>query len=74
MPMQWFTPREFSSPWVSKSSDGYYAVAQPLMGAYGAYNVEAMWATPTLIGEGSTMAEAQEVCEQHRTRVKPPTA
>jgi hypothetical protein len=69
--MQWMTPREYSAPWVSKSVDGRYAVAQPLMGAYGAYHDAG--SNPTLIGEGSTMTEAQQVCEQHRTRNTPPT-
>lgn len=64
--MQWMTPREFSSPWVSKSTDGYYAIGQSVMGQYGAFYSDALWARPVEIGVGGTVEQAQEICENHR--------
>lgn len=70
-PMQWMTPREQTSPWLSKSVDGVYLVGQAVMGSYGAYRVERATGNPVQIGNGGSMTEAQELCEQHRQRNQP---
>jgi hypothetical protein len=70
MSIQWVYPRD-DSKWIAKSSDGYYAVSWSIgnyicRSANGAYHIEAVWATPKLIGEAASMVQAQHICEQHR--------
>lgn len=43
--MHWLTPK--SDPWIAKSADGYYAIAKEHHGEYGAFEIPALWATPS---------------------------
>lgn len=69
MTMQWFTPRV--GHFVSKSADGYYAVA-PDRGLYEAFHIEAVWAKPASIGGAGTIKAAQSICEDHAARPRRP--
>jgi hypothetical protein len=68
--LQWFTPREPGSPWVSKSADGYYGVGTPVMGQYGVYHFEGAFAAPKQFDVAYTISDAQELCEKHQGRSK----
>jgi hypothetical protein len=68
--VNWRTPRN-DPTWCSISEHDYYRIAAPEPPAvveYGAYFVEALWATPTEIGRASTIKAAQKICEEHSTR------
>lgn len=69
MSRQWFTPRN-DREWLSQSSDGYYRVGFPAGPGwpFTAYHVAALWAKPEHIGNGDSIADAQQVCEQHAAR------
>lgn len=73
MSVQWITDR--SGQWVNKTSDGYYAIASEkratagghhAVSHYAAFHIEALWATPSPIGGGTTLNEAQQICDAHR--------
>lgn len=71
MPLDWMTPREFSSPWVWKTRDDRYAVGTPLMGEYRAFHAPRQGMKPEQIGSAGSTDDAKEICEQHATRVRP---
>ena len=64
--MQWITPREADSPWISTSADGYYRVAKGP--PFEAFHVEALWAKPVSIATMITLELAQQACEDHSRR------
>jgi hypothetical protein len=71
--LTWFAQGP-ASTFALKSADGYYAIGTSelagdgshRMKRYDAYHIEALWAKPSPIGGGRTLAEAQQVCDQHR--------
>lgn len=65
--MNWQPLRDLAEPWATKSSDGYYAIAQPSP-LFECFHIEALWAKPVSIGHGLTLDLAKQLCEHHNAQ------